>query len=234
MPTDEYDPSGPIWPTNDGINILGTPYGSPEIVEEYFAEEASEARAAARFHLSCSQDKILKETHKMLIGSAVPRLTHIVKYVPKDDASIGWMKAVDEALLSTWLGCTGVSTLGADMSSQERDLLSTSLDLAPQLGGIGMQSLIRDVDEELLGSRASMAANLIVFLRSKSLSVYDKLAGALDAMAGDDVDDTEMSVILAVASIMAVSARAHTLLSGGHHPKRNGLCDFSDSRRKAS
>jgi hypothetical protein len=24
FPTDEYDPSGPIWPTNDGINILGT------------------------------------------------------------------------------------------------------------------------------------------------------------------------------------------------------------------
>jgi len=35
MPTDEYDPSGPIWPNNDGINILGTPYGSPKFVEEY-------------------------------------------------------------------------------------------------------------------------------------------------------------------------------------------------------
>jgi hypothetical protein len=36
MPAHEYDPSGPvIWPTNDGINILGTLYGSLEFVEEY-------------------------------------------------------------------------------------------------------------------------------------------------------------------------------------------------------
>jgi hypothetical protein len=35
MPSDEYDHSGPTWPPNDGINILGTPYGPPEFVEEY-------------------------------------------------------------------------------------------------------------------------------------------------------------------------------------------------------
>ncbi len=50
-----------------------------------------------------------------------------------------------------------------------------------------MQSLIRAVDEELLGSWASVTTNLIVFLRSKSLSVYDKLADAMDAMADEDV-----------------------------------------------
>ena len=72
-----------------------------------------------------------KEAHKMLIGSAVPRLTHIVKSVPKDDASTGWMSAVDDAHLSTWLDCTGVPTLGAYLSTQERDLLTTSLDLPP-------------------------------------------------------------------------------------------------------
>ena len=48
-----------------------------------------------------------REAHKMLIGSAVPRLTHIVKSVPKDDASTGWMSAVDDANLSTWMDCTG-------------------------------------------------------------------------------------------------------------------------------
>ncbi len=31
-----YDPNqGPSWPENDGINILGTPLGSPEFVKEY-------------------------------------------------------------------------------------------------------------------------------------------------------------------------------------------------------
>ncbi len=53
-----------------------------------------------------------------------------------------------------------------------------------------MQSLIRSADEELLGSWASVTANLIVILRSKSLIVYDKLAYAMDAMADDDADDT--------------------------------------------
>jgi len=72
------------------------------------------------------------------------------------------------------------------MSTQERGLQTSSLDLLPpQFGGIGMQSLIRAADEELLGSWASLTANLIVFLRSKSLSVYDKQADALDAMTYD-------------------------------------------------
>jgi hypothetical protein len=123
------------------------------------------------------------------------------------------MTAVDDAHLSTWLDCTGAPTLGVDLSPRERDLLLASLNLPPQLGGIRMQSLVRPVDEELLGSWAAIIANLIVFLRSKSLSVYDKLTDALNAMAYDGVDDTEMPVIRAVASIMAVSARAHTFLA---------------------
>ena len=49
-----------------------------------------------------------------------------------------------------------------------------------------MQSLIRAANEELLGSRASKTSNSIVFLRSKSLNVYDNLADALDAMADDE------------------------------------------------
>ena len=68
-----------------------------------------------------------------------------------------------------------------------------------------MQSRIRVADEELLGSWASVTANLIVFLRSKSLSVYDKLADALDAMADDDTDNTNSPVIPSVASIMVVN-----------------------------
>jgi hypothetical protein len=43
--------------------------------------------------------------------------------------------------------------------------------------------------------------------------VYDKLANVLDAMANDDVEDTRVSVITTIASLMAVSARAHTFLA---------------------
>ena len=58
-----------------------------------------------------------------------------------------------------------------------------------------------------------MTTNLIVFSRSKSLRVYDKLAGALDAMADDDGEVTRVPIIPTVASLMAVSARAHTFLA---------------------
>jgi len=58
-----------------------------------------------------------------------------------------------------------------------------------------------------------VTANLIVFLRSKSLGVYDRPADALDAMADDDTDDTNSPVIPTVASIMEVGARAHTFLA---------------------
>jgi hypothetical protein len=64
------------------------------------------------------------------------------------------MEAVDDAYLSTWLECTGAASLESlTMSAQERELLSSSLDLPPQFGGIGiMQPLIKATDEELLGS----------------------------------------------------------------------------------
>jgi hypothetical protein len=199
-------------PTNDGINIIGTPYGSPEFVEEYLQRKLAKHEQLLDFISDVAKMGFSRETHKMLTGFAVPRFTHIAKSV-KDDASSGWMSAVDDAHLSTWLECTGVSTLDADLSSQERHLLTASLDLPPQFGGIGLQSLIRAADEELLGSLASVTANLIVFLRTKSLSVYDKLVDALDAMADDDTDVTNPPVIPTIASIMAVSARAHTFLA---------------------
>jgi hypothetical protein len=94
-----------------------------------------------------------KEAYKMLTRYTDPRLTDIAKSVPKDATSIGWMQAVDEARLSTWLDCMGASSLGSTMWTQERKLLSSSLDPPPP-------SVWRDRnvvshkadDEELLGS----------------------------------------------------------------------------------
>jgi len=117
MPIDDYDPSGPIWPTNDGINIFGTPYGSPELVEEYLQRKLAKHEQLLDFISAVTKMGFSREAHKMLIGSTVPMLTQIVKSVPKDDASIGWISAVDDAHLSTWLDCTGASTISADLSS---------------------------------------------------------------------------------------------------------------------
>jgi hypothetical protein len=60
--------------------------------------------------------------------------------------------------------------------------LGATLDLPPQFGGVGLQSFIRVAYKELMGSWALFIANLISFLRSKGLSVYDRLAYALDGM----------------------------------------------------
>jgi hypothetical protein len=85
-----------------------------------------------------------------------------------------------------------------------------------------MQSLIRAVDEELLRSWAAVTTNLIVFLRSKSLSAYGKLADAMDAMAYDDVDDIEMPVISTDA---APSDIGREVLVGGTGAAR-GRCQM--------
>jgi hypothetical protein len=106
------------------------------------------------------------EAHKILTGYAVPRLTHIMKSVPKDPASIEWMESVDEAHLSTWLSCSGAETLHAALSHPDRSHLAASLDPPPpppQFGGVGLQTLIRIAEEELLGSWASITSDLISF-----------------------------------------------------------------------
>ena len=109
--------------------------------------------------------------------------------MPKDEISKQWMEDVDMEHLSTWMGCAGTSTLESDMTAHERRrLLAASLDLPPQFGGLGLQSLIRVANEEWLGSWASVTTNLIAFFRSKGLTVYDKLADALDAMADENID----------------------------------------------
>jgi len=211
-PSDEHDPSSSAWPANDGNNILGTPYGSPEFVEEYLQNKLRKHEQFLSFITDLSKMGFSRESHKMLIGYVVPRLTHIAKSVPRDAASTEWMKAVDDAHLSTWLDCTGATSLGYAMSAHERELLSSSLDLPPQVGGIGMQSLIKATNEELLGSWASVTPNLVSFLRSKGLPIYDKLANALDAMADED-EDPSSHVIPAVSSLPEVSAIAQCYIS---------------------
>jgi len=86
----------------------------------------------------------------------------------------------------------------------------------PRFGGVGHQSLIRDSGKELLGSLASITADLIKFLRSKDLSVYSSLADAMESMA-DDVADPAFAdispLIPSIASLMIVSIHACAFLS---------------------
>jgi len=127
----------------------------------------------------------------MLTRADIPRLSHVLKSVPKNPSSIEWIKSVDEAHLSTWLKYVGAITLNHDLSSHERDHLSSSLDLPAQLGGVGLQSLVRAADEKLLGSWASNTADLIKFSKSKDLTIYTDLANALDSMADAEDDPSD-------------------------------------------
>ncbi len=80
-----------------------------------------------------------REAHKMMTGSAVSRLTHIQKFVPKDDSSTQWLKTADDAHLSTQLTCVGAGTLDSALLEAERENLAASLDLPSQFGGVGLQ-----------------------------------------------------------------------------------------------
>jgi hypothetical protein len=113
-----------------------------------------------------------REAHMMLTCSAVPRLTHILKSVPKDQALTKWMPSADDAHLSTWLRCVGAEQLDDALPAPERAHLAASLDLPPQFGGVGLQSLIRPVDKELLGSWATITVDFITFCISKGLFAY--------------------------------------------------------------
>jgi hypothetical protein len=66
-----------------------TPYGSPEFVEEYLQRKLAKHEQLLDFILVVAKMGFSREAYKMLIDSMVPGLTHIVKYVPKDDASTG-------------------------------------------------------------------------------------------------------------------------------------------------
>jgi hypothetical protein len=122
---------GPSWPENDGIKILCTPLGSPTFVEEYLDKKLLKHNTLLSFIVDVAKMDFPREAHKMLTGSAVPRLTHILKSVPKDQASMDWMESADEAHLHTWLSCNGVETLHDALSPSDRSLLSASLDLSP-------------------------------------------------------------------------------------------------------
>ena len=76
-----------------------------------------------------------REAHKMLTESAVPRLLHILKSVPKGQSSEPWMEEVDKERFLTWMDCVGASSLHDDMNTNKCQQLSSSLDLPPQFGG---------------------------------------------------------------------------------------------------
>ena len=117
----------------------------------------------------------------MLKGADIPRLSHILISVQKNNQSLGWMTEMDGARLSAWLHCPKVSEdLETGLGPEERGNLSELLDLPASYGGAGLQSLEASADDEFLGSFAGIATTLISFCRNTELDVNIRIAEALE------------------------------------------------------
>jgi hypothetical protein len=156
-----------------------------------------------------------REATTMLSGSTAPRMTHILKSIPKTEDTSAWMIATDEAHISTWLRClTNSIKLEEALSREERELLTETLDIPPQLGGAGLQSLALSADEEFLGSWAAILAPLSEFFRATGEPIYEDLANVLDSMAEDPaLSDPTATEIPAIAAVRSISNRAHSSLA---------------------
>ena len=64
-----YDPlAEPSWSECDGINIMGTPYGSPIFVEAYLNNKLSKHKELLSFVVDVAKDGYAHEAHKMFTG----------------------------------------------------------------------------------------------------------------------------------------------------------------------
>ena len=102
-----------------------------------------------------------REAVAVLTGAASHKLVYLLKTVQKNPQTAQEME-MDDAHVSTRLHCLVASTdLENAIGPLARDQLAGLIDLPPALGGIGLQSLERFADEELLGSFAGIFASLI-------------------------------------------------------------------------
>jgi hypothetical protein len=124
-----------------------------------------------------------REAVAILTGAASQKLVYLLKTMQKNPQTAQWMREMDGAHVSTPLHCLTASTdLENAIGPLARDHLASLIKLPPAFGGIGMQSLERSADEDLLGSFAGISASLILFCRSTELQVYIAIAEALEGM----------------------------------------------------
>jgi hypothetical protein len=91
----------PTWHENNGVNIIGTPLGSPTLVKDYLHKKLKK-HSLLYFLIDVAKMSFPRKAHKMFTSFVVPRLIHISKSTHKDLASVEWMKSADDAVLSTW------------------------------------------------------------------------------------------------------------------------------------
>ena len=119
------------------MNILGTPLGTPAFVSTYLQEKGLKHLLLIQFIIDVASAGFPREAKLMVKGVAVPRLSHILMSVRKNQPSRGW-REMDGAHMSTWLHClTASEDLELALGTEGRSQLSDLLDLPPSYGGAG-------------------------------------------------------------------------------------------------
>ena len=150
----ETDPDFRVWPESDGITVLGTPLGTPGFVQDFLEDKLKTQNSLTEFITEVARMGHSREATAMLLGAAIPRQSHVLKTMAKDETSLQWMREMDALHVETWLGCLGGHNLPQALSAMDRWDLTETLDLPTHLGGEGLRSLERSADSKLLGSWA--------------------------------------------------------------------------------
>jgi len=99
---DPFDPDNEkIWDDENGVNIMGTPLGTHAFVTIYLQGKGLNHLLLLRFIKVVAAAGFPREAEKILKGTDVPRLPHILGSVQKSQHSRGWKKEMDGAHLST-------------------------------------------------------------------------------------------------------------------------------------
>ena len=100
----------------------------------------------------------------MLKGAAIPRLSHILKSIRKNENTTGWMKTMDKDRLSCWLQCLTTSrVMESALEPRVLDQLADRLELPLAFGGAGVHSLVNSADDEFMVTFAAIASALVFF-----------------------------------------------------------------------
>ena len=119
-----------FWTDASGINILGTPLGSSSFVSDYLRGKGLKHLLLLRFVKDMANAGFPREAEQTLKGAPMPRLSHILKSVQKNNHSVRWMAEMDDAHLSVWLHyLTASDDLDNDMGRDMRAGLSELLNL---------------------------------------------------------------------------------------------------------
>ena len=98
---DPFDPDTErMWLDENGVNILGTLLGTPAFISSYLQGKGLKHLLLLRFIRDMASSGFPREAELMIKGTAVPRMSQILRSVQMSQHSRGWMREMGGAHLS--------------------------------------------------------------------------------------------------------------------------------------